>query len=87
MLLLSSGLAAQKKPHKNAKILIGLGVPNLMPLNSLNPPAEIIKTKGLTDYSETLACAFSLPKNEGMKAIKFIKPFGSQHCQATVCQI
>jgi len=101
VLLLSSRLIGQKTPNKKAKIIIGLGVPNLMHICSVTPPVEIIETKGSIDYSETMVCSISLPKGylsknvsgkseigvEGMKTIKLIKPIASQQCRALCDQI
>lgn len=46
VLLLSSGLNGQKTPNKNAKIIIGLGVPKLMHKTTINFPLEFSETKG-----------------------------------------
>ena len=100
-LLFSSGLNGQKTPNKKAKIIIGLGVPNLMRINSATPPDEIIETKGSIDHSETMVCSVSLPKAclsqgfsgkseiviKGMKTIKLLKPIVSQQCMALCDQI
>jgi len=92
VLLLSSGLNGQKTPNKKAKIIIGLGVPNLMHISSVTPPVEIIETKGSILHSETMLCSVSLPKGylsrdfsgkseigvEGLKTIKLLKPIAMQ---------
>lgn len=101
VLLLSSGLNGQKTPNKKAKIIIGLGVPNLMHISSITPPVEIIETKGSVDHSETIVCSVSLPYAylfkdfsgkseigvEGMKTIKLLKPIAMQQCRALCDQI
>ena len=100
-LLLSSGLNGQKTPDKKAKIIIGLGVPNLMHISSVTPPGEIIETKSSINHSKTMVCSVGLSKGylsmdysgkseigvEGMKTIKLIKPIVSQQCLALCDQI
>jgi hypothetical protein len=101
VLLVSSGLNGQKAPNKKAKIIIGLGVPNLMHISSLTLPGEIIETKGSIDHSETMLSSVSLPDCylstdfsgkieigvEGMKTIKLLKPISSQQCWELCDQI
>jgi len=100
VLLLSSGLNGQKTPNKKAKIIIGLGVPNLMHISSVTPPGEIIETKGLIN-SGIMVCSVSLPKGylsrdfsgkseigvEGMRTIKLLKQIVPQQCRALCDQI
>jgi len=100
-LLLSSGLNGQKTPNKKAKIIIGLGVPNMMHISSSTSPGENIETRGSIDHSATMVCSVNLPNGfvskdfpgkseigvEGMKIIKLIKPITSQQCRALCDQI
>ena len=99
--MLSSGLNGQITPNKKAKIGIGLGVPNLMQISSVNPLGEIFETNGSIDYSETMVCAVRLPKGylsrdlyrksefciEDKKTIMLFKPIASQQFQALCSQI
>jgi len=101
VLLLSSGLNGQKSPNKKAKIIIGLGVPNLMHISSVAPPVEIVETKDSIDHSETMVCSICLPNGylstdfsgkseigvEGMKTIKLLKPIAMQQRRALCDQI
>jgi len=100
VLLLSSGLNGQKTPDKKAKIIIGLGVPNLMHISSVTPPGEITEKKGLTN-SVAMVCSVSLSKGylstdfsgkseigvEGMRTIKLLKPIVPQQYRVLCDQI